>query len=565
MKKLIILILVISSCLTVNSQSWQWFSTIGGGGGLGQDHPDEQVFDMKVDNDGNVYTCGRMLNSAYISDTIFMTFFGGYDIFIAKYNCHGDLLWYKTAGSNGFGDEGTGIILDNQNNVYLTGRVESSVFFGPCNLFGNILGDLVDMFLCKFDANGNLIWYKVGGTQLNQLVTYPKEIKFDKDSNLAVMYTSYISGYVFPGFYTYPGVSIGTFARSNGNMVKNFFLATSNFAYNGFTIDNKNNYTVLGAMSTDSILINNQPIYHYNSDINLPEMFIFKVDSLGNNVWIKHYGDSINRHWIDAGGISGDSLGNLYVSGTIDNGTNFDGHISFNPGNSMFPLANYPFLAKLDSNGAALWLTNPSCQRSAEIRHGVTLMHNGHILFTGIYSGLGIFGDSTFTSQVPFDMFLSEVSDSGTIINAENFSTSGFNEQINVITVDANDQIYVGGAFDGTLTLGNQTHTMVGGNGDGFIAKLGSICTVGINELNKNPETLQIYPNPSSEIITINYLKTENASIEIYDAIGKLILKQQVINTSGQTIINISNYPQGIYIVRLLSKQKQINSKFIKE
>ena len=108
MKKNILIIIILFSSLGVNSQSWQWFTTIGGGGSLGQDHPDEQVFDMKVDDAGNVYTCGRILNSAYIADTILMTFFGGYDIFIAKYNCHGDLLWYKTAGSNGYGDEAVG-------------------------------------------------------------------------------------------------------------------------------------------------------------------------------------------------------------------------------------------------------------------------------------------------------------------------------------------------------------------------------------------------------------------------------------------------------------------------
>ncbi|MBK6642831.1 MAG: hypothetical protein IPG39_17220 [Bacteroidetes bacterium] len=70
-------------------QSWQWFSTIGGGGqAINPDIPDEQVADMVTDSAGNVYVCGRFIGqgSPTINGTP-ITSFGGYDIFVAKFNC----------------------------------------------------------------------------------------------------------------------------------------------------------------------------------------------------------------------------------------------------------------------------------------------------------------------------------------------------------------------------------------------------------------------------------------------------------------------------------------------
>ncbi|MBK8416617.1 MAG: hypothetical protein IPL22_20175 [Bacteroidetes bacterium] len=61
------------------AQSWQWFSTIGGGGqAINPDIPDEQVADMVTDSAGNVYVCGRFIGqgSPTINGTP-ITSFGG--------------------------------------------------------------------------------------------------------------------------------------------------------------------------------------------------------------------------------------------------------------------------------------------------------------------------------------------------------------------------------------------------------------------------------------------------------------------------------------------------------
>jgi hypothetical protein len=75
-------------------------------------------------------------------------------------------------------------------------------------------------------------------------------------------------------------------------------------------------------------------------------------------------------------------------------------------------------------------------------------------------------------------------------------------------------------------------------------------------ELNYNQSL--IYPNPSSGIVYVSkYLN--NAQIEVLDLSGKLVL------STKESSFDISQFADGIYIVRILSNNQQINQKLIKQ
>jgi len=97
---------------------------------------------------------------------------------------------------------------------------------------------------------------------------------------------------------------------------------------------------------------------------------------------------------------------------------------------------------------------------------------------------------------------------------------------------------------------------------------------------------LEIYPNPSSQIINLKMnefgnLKMRGTKIEIYDAMGRAILQQKIATSQEQPIgfrndsqgndlslqINISDFTTGLYFVRILDKNNiEIgNGKFVKE
>ncbi len=88
---------------------------------------------------------------------------GSSDIFIVKYDASGNVLWAKSAGGTG-GDIAWSIAADGSGNVYVTGTFNSpSITFGTITLSNT--NNCGDMFIAKYDPNGNVLWAKcVQGT-----------------------------------------------------------------------------------------------------------------------------------------------------------------------------------------------------------------------------------------------------------------------------------------------------------------------------------------------------------------------------------------------------------------
>ncbi len=89
-----------------------------------------------------------------------------------------------------------------------------------------------------------------------------------------------------------------------------------------------------------------------------------------------------------------------------------------------------------------------------------------------------------------------------------------------------------------------------------------SLCT-GIEEL--TALNVLIYPNPTKEAINVSLDGTsiDNAIIELYDAIGKLIVSEKV-NTSVTTI-SVNHLAKGMYTIRIMTDGKQTVRRIIKE
>ena len=87
-----------------------------------------------------------------------------------------------------------------------------------------------------------------------------------------------------------------------------------------------------------------------------------------------------------------------------------------------------------------------------------------------------------------------------------------------------------------------------------------SLCLGIINEaLNK---TLQIFPNPFTDRITLNGLEKQTL-IEIHNAFGTKIYQG---NTNEQkTEIDLSNYSAGIYFIKIKTSDMEIIKKVIKQ
>src|SRR5688500_14912235 len=114
---------------------------------------------IAVDSGGNSYITGEFLGSATFGG-ITLTSNGNYDAFIAKYDASGNVLWAKQSGGTGL-EVGRGIAVDGNGNSYMTGYFNGSAIFDSATLTS---AGSYDVFIAKYDATGNFQWAERAGS-----------------------------------------------------------------------------------------------------------------------------------------------------------------------------------------------------------------------------------------------------------------------------------------------------------------------------------------------------------------------------------------------------------------
>ena len=79
----------------------------------------------------------------------------------------------------------------------------------------------------------------------------------------------------------------------------------------------------------------------------------------------------------------------------------------------------------------------------------------------------------------------------------------------------------------------------------------------------KDNNLLNLYPNPAKNTLNLNFeSSTQNVKVEIYDVLGNIIIKHRHSQpTSG---INISDLPNGLYVLRVFDGDKTHSRTFKK-
>ena len=82
---------------------------------------------------------------------------------------------------------------------------------------------------------------------------------------------------------------------------------------------------------------------------------------------------------------------------------------------------------------------------------------------------------------------------------------------------------------------------------------------LGVSDFNLNQ--IEIYPNPTNSIIHLKSPNSQIIKIEIFNSLGLSIKR---IKNNFDTL-NISDLPNGLYVIRLDTEFGMINKKIIKE
>jgi len=528
---------------TAQSPNWLWAKKAGG-------FSDELVSSVATDASGNVYVVGHFYSSYLTFYTTTLTCAGFDDIFLAKYDVNGNFIWAKRAGENQ-DDLPYSVATDASGNVYVAGSFASNtISFGTITLTNTSLNNF-DMFLTKYDPNGNVIWAKsVGGIDFEEAYSVATDdlgniyvtgsfqsftINFDSDT-----LTNNGSFDIFLTKFDTSGNVI--WAKSAGG---SFFDVPYSVA-----TDESGSIYVAGYFGSSTIIFGSDTLTNEGA-LGYMDIFLTKYDSSGNVIWAKSAG-GISHDLINS--IATDSWGNVYVAGFFESPT-------INIGSTTLSCVGDKdiFLAAYDSTGNVIWVKNAGGTDFDEA-FSVATDTSGNVYVIGSFQSSAInFDSDTLTNTGGFDVFLTKYNTSGNVIWAKSVGGDGTDEAFSV-AIDLSDNVFVGGFFtSSSLSFGS--NILIGsGTNDMFIAKLNAL--TGVENLQSTYEVM-VYPNPSNGIFNIQIINNEsvtlNYELNIYNTIGEKIFSQK--STTDKTEIDLSSHPNGIYFIKAITGNIILNRK----
>jgi hypothetical protein len=589
---------------------------------------DTYSYGISTDVFGNVYVTGRYGSAAITFGTITLVNSGSWDIFIVKYDPNGNVLWAKSEGGPN-SDYGFNTTTDDIGNVYISGRFDS-----PYITFGGntvINGGNADMFIVKYDSIGNVLWANSFGAASDEV---GNSIAADSNGNV------YVTGY-----YVSPTIIIGldTLTNSGGSdmfLVK--YDSNGNIQWtknaggtgwdSGYSVDTDDSgYIYLtGYFHSPSIGLGAFTLTNTNNLGNTSDIFIVKLDFMGNIVWangIGSIGDDVGYCIVT------DNYNNVYVTGNYNSPSiNFGAITLTNAGSS-----HDVFVVKYNTSGITLWAKG-SGGIYDDYSNSLAIDASYNVLITGRYSsssinlGANLITNSDSTGN-SVDMFVAKlncapppnISSSAltTFCNGDSIlltSSSGdsylwsngettqsvsiFNSgSINVIvnyggcsiqssstlvtvnplptpsiTLSGLGTVLETGTYNSYQWLQNGNN-IIGANSNNYTPSVNDIYSVVVTDNNGCSDTSEIYnwivtllqninlanhisisPNPATTQFTINTIVIPE-KIEIIDITGKIIYEQKPMTNS--LTLNLQNQAKGIYFVKYYSENNTEIKKLI--
>lgn len=277
---------------------------------------DDLTFGMTTDSKGNVYISGQFSDTCYFDSARIYTAHVSENYF-AKYSTVGKLQWLKNVHSQ-WASGGTQMVTDKWDNIYATGYITDSAYFDTVMLRStNTSG-----YLARMDTAGNIKWAVPIGSKGPNDKTIGFTLSVDAQSYVNVCGT-FEDSLNFGTFNLYRPVNstAGFIARydSNGTVQwANLIPQTQNYGEPTVTDNAGNIYT---AGESDTALC--------------------KYNSAGTFLGRQNIEGRYNHSSVTQNAICRDSYDNIIIAGDFDHSLNF-GNISIS-----ITGANGIFLAKL--------------------------------------------------------------------------------------------------------------------------------------------------------------------------------------------------------------------------
>ena len=519
-KKLILFIAIfvhVDARVQAQAPSISWQACLGGS------NQDNGKCIRQTTDGGYIVTGNTNSNTGMLSN-----FHGGdYDVWVAKLNAAGTLLWQKCYGGS-FSDEGRCVQQTTDGGYFVTGYTFSSD--GDVTGFHGTGGVACDMWVLKLDDTGKLQWQKaLGGTEYEE----GNSILQTPGGYIVCGYTNSLNGDVTGLHSTIPGTAEDAWVVAlddTGHILWQKCYGGSGDEQGHDIIKNgSGGYMVTGYVSSTDGGVTGL------HSVDTLDGWLFKINTLGVLQWQKCYGGSFNdmfktvQKTIDGGYI--------LAGTTLSNNGDVSGYHSW-PGTNTDA-----WVVKTDSLGAIQW---QKCLGGGNVEEtgGVIQCSNGSYLFCGgtwstdLPDVSGLHGDE--------DLYLAKLDSSGNIGWHKCMGGTVFDYGASVIQTADGGYAVTGSTNspDGDLT-GYFTPTVFP---DAWVFKLGSDDEVPLVTETIN---IKISPNPTNGNIKVS--GTQASHCNLVNLLGQ---GQQLEVKDNE--IDLSAYPAGVYFLKVYDHEHDL-------
>ncbi len=446
------------------------------------------------------------------------------DLKLVKLNKFGDTLWTRTYGSPTIGNQEScwakSLVQANDSGFFIAGYTEgfNSTDFNFYLVRTNSIGDTLWTRTLSYPNGGQDYAYSCLQSSDGNFVAFGRQGVFNVD------------------FYLSKWNTVGTllwtkkYDLGSNHDFGNSICKTSDggFFMGGYT--NANGATpevlVIKADSTGAIQWAKKFVSAFDSECNSViqtsdggyivagttqyNIFVLKLNSNGDTTWTRNYGNTAVEYGMKIQEIPG--------NGYIITGSAYNSTIS------LVQMA----LIKIGTLGNIIW-------------------SNTYGPVTGVTEGIDV--SHTFDGGFIASGHIDFMQDGAYIVKTDANGNSGCNQTpITLNTAFAPFQVIsVTPTVSSASQIGNPTSLVGSGASETLYC-----FTTGIGNENIESVDFNIYPNPASDQITIDYVNNETGTLNLYSVYGDLVYQENII--SGKTKINIHYLNPGLYIAEIKNK-----------
>ncbi|MBW2735813.1 MAG: SBBP repeat-containing protein [Deltaproteobacteria bacterium] len=398
-------------------------------------------YGVAVDRRGNIYVTGNFQDTAHLGGSDVASQ-GASDIFLVSFSATGALRWQKAIGGIG-ADRGADVVVDDGDNLYVTGSFQDTVDVGGNDIISQ---GGSDAFLLRFATDtGVLRWQKtIGGISTDS----GRGVAVDASGNVYLVGNFQETVDLGGGNVTSNGSHdffVTSFSPTGGHRWQRAMGNTLVDDVAAVAVSADGNVSLTGTIQ-GTIDLGGGPTTDSNKNV-----FVTSFTTTGVHRWQKTLGGLSGDNGYD---IAVDMSGNVILTGMFHTNGDFGGGIIASKGDYDI------FITSFTSGGVHRWQKALGGSLD-DVSHGVAVDINGNITITGRFQETAALGGGNVISRGNSDIFVTSFTSAG-VHRWQKTLGGALYDHGRAVAANQGGDIFLTGAFLGTADLGNGNVTSTG-------------------------------------------------------------------------------------------------------